>query len=372
MIGSPLRVDDAGRARLSHTHPGPLIAALLLAIFGLLTIHSASAELASSLLPRQATFLALGLICLGVVFLIDYHRLIDLAPFLYAGALVLLVLTLFIGHEVKGARSWLLIGPMRLQPAEFTKLATALLLARVLARGDQPYLDLRRLLQAGAIVAVPALLIAAQNDLGSTAMFAAMAATMVLVAGVRPRLLAALVLLGAIGAGLFWQFGMQPYQRSRIVSFLNAEQDPLGAGYQVRQSKIAVGSGMFWGRGYLQGTQSQLRFLPERSSDFIMAVLAEEWGFAGVAVVLGLYGLYIGSGVRIALRSRDRLGMLLVAGLLALFSFHVLYNTAMVVGLLPITGIPLPFLSHGGSFMMMNFLAVALILGIDHRRYVNR
>ena len=153
---------------------------------------------------------------------------------------------------------------------------------------------------------------------------------------------------------------------------MGPEQDPLGAGYQVRQSKIAVGSGQWLGRGYMQGTQSQLRFLPERHTDFIMAVLAEEWGFAGVVTVLGLYGLFILSGATIAMRSRDRAGILLVVGLLAVSAFHALYNSAMVVGLLPITGIPLPFLSYGGSFTLVNFLATGLILNVDFRRYVNR
>ena len=156
------------------------------------------------------------------------------------------------------------------------------------------------------------------------------------------------------------------------MTFVQPERDPLGSGYQVRQSKIAVGSGKMFGRGYGQGTQSQLRFLPARHTDFILAVLAEEWGFLGVAVVLSLYVLYIWSGARIAMRARDRAGILVVVGLLSVFCFHVLYNTAMVVGYLPITGIPLPFLSYGGTFTLFNFTATGIILGIDLRRYVNR
>ncbi len=165
---------------------------------------------------------------------------------------------------------------------------------------------------------------------------------------------------------------MKPYQRQRILSFLSPEEDPLVAGYQVRQSKIAVGSGQWTGRGYGQGTQSQLRFLPERHSDFAMAVLSEEWGFAGAITVLALYSLFIFSAAEIAVRSRDRAGILLVVGLVSVFASHVIYNTGMVVGLLPITGIPLPFISYGGSFMLFNFLATSLILNVDYRRYVNR
>ena len=165
---------------------------------------------------------------------------------------------------------------------------------------------------------------------------------------------------------------MQGYQRQRVITFLAPESDPLGAGYQVRQSKIAVGSGGLTGKGYMQGTQSQLRFLPARHTDFIFAVLAEEWGFLGVLAVLGLYALYIVSALRVALRARDRAGILLVVGLVSVFAFHVVYNTAMVVGLLPITGIPLPFLSYGGSFTLVNFVATGLILAVDVQRYVNR
>jgi rod shape determining protein RodA len=157
-----------------------------------------------------------------------------------------------------------------------------------------------------------------------------------------------------------------------VLTYLQPESDPLGAGYQVRQSKIAVGSGELLGKGYMQGTQSQLRFLPARHTDFILSVLAEEWGFLGVLVVFGLYISYITSAARIAMRARDRAGILLVTGLLSVQCFHILYNSAMVVGFVPITGIPLPFLSYGGSFTLFNFTATGIILGVDLRRYVNR
>ena len=157
-----------------------------------------------------------------------------------------------------------------------------------------------------------------------------------------------------------------------VITFLQPERDPLGSGYHIHQSKIAVGSGQLVGKGYMQGTQSQLRFLPARHTDFILAVLAEEWGFLGVVTVLCLFVLYIRSGARIAMRARDRSGILVVVGLLSVFCFHVLYNSAMVIGFLPTTGIPLPFLSYGGTFMLYNFTATGIILGVDLRRYVNR
>jgi rod shape determining protein RodA len=246
------------------------------------------------------------------------------------------------------------------------------MLARYLAGLAERQLETRHIVAALALAAVPMLLIAVEPDLGGAAMFAPMLAGMLLVAGVRARLLVAAALAAVLAAGLIWNFGMQSYQRERVVTFLAPAHDPLGAGYQVRQSRIAVGSGQVTGRGYLQGTQSQLRFLPARHTDFILAVIAEETGFLGVATVLGLYGAYLASAASIAQRARDRAGILLVTGLASLFAFHVVYNSAMVIGLVPVTGIPLPFLSYGGSFTLANWISVGLLLGVDFRRYVNR
>ncbi|MGH9360624.1 MAG: rod shape-determining protein RodA, partial [Thermoanaerobaculia bacterium] len=283
-----------------------------------------------------------------------------------------LVLVLFFGVERGGAKSWFEIGPGQIQPSEFAKLATVLFLARFLAGLNRRVLELPQIAAALGIVAVPMALVVVEPDMGGAALFVPLVAGMLLVAGVRVRLLGSAALLVLVLGGAIWTFGMRDYQRQRVVTFLQPESDPLGAGYQVRQSKIAVGSGQLTGKGYLQGTQSQLRFLPARHTDFILAVLAEEWGFLGVATVLGFYGLYIVSAARVAQRARDRAGIIVVVGLLSVFCFHVLYNSAMVVGLLPITGIPLPFLSYGGSFTLYNFLATGIILGVDLRRYVNR
>ena len=358
--------------RLSHLHLGPLVAALVLSAIGLVTVHSASAELAIDYLPRQLVFVAIGCVLMAVVFFIDYHQLVELSPILYGFGLLLLAAVLLIGHEAGGARSWIVLGPFRLQPSEPVKIATALLLARYLSQIRRSHLELREILTAASMVAVPMVLIALQRDLGSAAMYLPMLAGMLLVAGIRWQQIVAAGVLGALLAAGLWSFAMKPYQRQRVQSFLSPESDPLGAGYQARQSKIAVGSGQWAGRGYMQGTQSQLRFLPARHTDFIMAVLAEERGFLGVLAVLGLFGIYFTGALSIAARSRDRTGILLVTGLVSVIAFHALYNTAMVVGLLPITGIPLPFLSSGGSFTVVNFLATGLLLNIDDRRYVNR
>jgi rod shape determining protein RodA len=358
--------------QLSSIDGGLMLSALLLAAIGLATVHSASSELPVDYFPRQGAWVAVGLVLLVVVMSIDYHVLLDLSVVLYGLGIVSLVAVLVMGVERGGAANWLQIGPFQFQPSEFAKLATGLFLARYLAGLNMRVLEIRQVLTAAAIVAVPMILVAVEPDMGGAAMYSPLLAGMLLVAGIRMRLLVVAALIGLVLGSGVWMFGMKGYQRQRVLTFLAPETDPLGAGYQVRQSKIAVGSGELLGKGYMQGTQSQLRFLPARHTDFILAVLAEEWGFLGVAAVLGLYAIYISSAARIAIRARDRAGILLVVGLVSVICFHVLYNSAMVVGFMPNTGIPLPFLSYGGSFTMINFISTGIILGVDIRRYVNR
>jgi rod shape determining protein RodA len=358
--------------RLAEVRWGLLVAALLLAVAGLLTVHSASAEMRIDYLPRQALFVGVGLLLMLIAFSIDHRVLLGLSLPLYLLSLAALVAVLVIGIKAGGSRSWLGVGNWRLQPSEFAKLATALLLARYLETANQRFLALRQIVIACLIVGVPMALIVVEPDLGGAGMFVPMLAGALLVAGVRLRVLVGAALLAMVLGGLVWSFGMQPYQRDRVLTYLQPARDPLGKGYQLRQSKIAVGSGELAGKGYMQGTQSQLRFLPARHTDFIFAVLAEEWGFLGVAAALALYALYLFSGAQVAMRARDRAGILLVVGLLSMTAFHVVYNTAMVVGMTPVSGIPLPFISYGGSFMLANFIATGIILGVDFRRYVNR
>lgn len=365
--------DEKPRFRvLSSVDLGLTLSALLLAAIGLLTVHSASAEMPVDYFPRQAMWVGIGFVLLLIVVSIDYHVLLDLSLILYGLGIASLVAVLLFGVVRGGAANWLQIGPFQFQPSEFAKLATGLLVARYLAGLNRRVLDLPQIFTAVAIVALPMVLVAVEPDMGGAAMFAPLIAGMLLVAGIRTRLLITAALIAIVlGAGI-WTFGMKSYQRQRVITYLAPETDPLGAGYQVRQSKIAVGSGELLGKGYMQGTQSQLRFLPARHTDFILSVLAEEWGFLGVLVVFGLYISYITSAARIAVRARDRAGILIVTGLLSVQCFHILYNSAMVIGFTPITGIPLPFLSYGGSFTMVNFLSTGIMLGVDLRRYVNR
>ena len=349
-----------------------LVAALLLSMIGLATVHSASSELAIDYLPRQALWVGVGLLVFLVSFSLDYQTLTKFAMGIYLVSIVTLILVLFIGQEAGGSKSWLGFGSYRIQPSEFAKIATVLFLARYLASRNRLILRTREVIVASTIVALPMVLVVLESDLGGAAMFVPMLIGMLWLSGLEWRFVLVCMLIAMVIGIAAWGLVLQDYQKDRVRTFLSPERDPLGAGYQLQQSKIAVGSGQFMGRGYQQGTQSQLRFLPARHTDFVFSVLAEEWGFLGVAVVMVLYAIYVLNGARVAVRARDRVGILLVVGLLSMFTFHVLYNTAMVVGLVPITGIPLPFLSYGGSFTLANFISTGLILGVDFRRFVNR
>lgn len=373
-ISSALPLPDA-RPRFEHLATirwGLLAAALALAGVGLATVHSASAELGTDFFSRQLVWIAVGLVAMVVAFSFNYHTLLGFSLPFYVFALVALVAVLGLGYEAGGALGWFRLGSVGVQPSEFAKLVTALYLARYLAAPSPRQLPLRQIATAVGLVGLPMLLIALEPDLGGAAMFVPMAAGMLLVSGVRVRILLTTLAACLVAGLLIWSLGMKPYQRQRVLTFLAPDTDPLGAGYQVRQSKIAVGSGEVTGRGYGQGTQSQLRFLPARHTDFILSVLAEEWGFVGVGTVLLLYAAYLANVAAVAMRAQDRAGILLVVGLGSTFAFHVLYNSAMVIGLVPVTGIPLPFLSYGGSFTLLNFISLGLILGVDFRRFANR
>jgi rod shape determining protein RodA len=371
--GSLPRPDEAPRlGQLAGLRWSLPLCALALTGIGLATILSAAADFGPDYLRRQLVWSLAGLVVMGVAFALDYQRILAWSLPIYASALATLLLVLPFGYRAGGSVGWFRVGSVGLQPSELAKLATALLIAWYLSGESERLLSLRQLAAVAGIAALPMLLVAVQPDLGGAAMFAPIVAGVLLVAGVRMRLLVATFAVLLVAGGLVWSFGMREYQRQRVLTFLQPERDPLGAGYQVRQSKIAVGSGQLTGRGFRQGTQSQLRFLPVRHTDFVLAVLAEERGFLGVGFVLALYAGLLGAAASVAARARDRAGVLLVVALTSTLAFHVLYNSAMVIGLVPITGIPLPFLSYGGSFTLVCWAALGLVLNVDYRRHVNR
>lgn len=346
--------------------------ALGLSVIGLALISSASSEQTTNYVSRQSVWIVMGVLVLVTAALVDYSVLLRHAFWIYLAAVAAVAAVTFFGHEAGGARSWIGVGGFGGQPSDFCKIATVLLLARRLASHRRPVPPGGGLWAAAAIVAVPVLLIAEQPDMGGAMMFVPVLGAMAVTAGITVRATFTAAAVAAALAVAIWFFApLKEYQKDRVLSFLRPEADPLGAGYQVRQSRIAVGSGQAFGKGFGEGTQANLRFMPTPHTDFVFGVLAEEHGFAGVTLVMALFLIYLGNGVRVALAARDPAGVLLVVGLLSFIAGHVLYNTAMVVGLLPITGIPLPFLSYGGSFILFCFTATGLIVGIDLRRFVN-
>jgi rod shape determining protein RodA len=350
--------------------------ALLLAGFGVLTILSAAhSGHGSGLYLKQLYLVGLGLPCLLVSLLVDYRRLADRAVPLYLLAVGALVYVLFFGPRIAATRRWISLGSfhgsLQLQPSELVKLVAALFVAKVFAESRSETLGIRDVLGPGAAVGLLALLIAAEPDLGTAFCLIPLFLSVAFLAGLRMRAVLALFLVLLMVGGLGWQFALKDYQKTRIYTFLDPSLDPKGAGYQKIQSQIAVGSGGLLGKGYKQGSQAQLGYLPARHTDFVFSVLAEEMGFVGVLTVLALYLLLLWRMLETAQLARDRVGAFLAAGIAATFAFQVVYNVAMVAGLLPVKGLPLPLMSYGGSSILSSLLAVGLILNVRMRRFAN-
>ena len=347
--------------------------AIVLALIGCMLVYSATfySEPGLKTFKRQMLWVAIGLALMIAFMLVDYHVIFDIAPILYAIGIVLLIYLLFWGRLTANVKSWIHIGPFQFQPAEFMKLFTALMLARFFDSNDRAYLDFRSFLFAMGIIGLPVGLIIVQPDFGSAASFFPLIAVAMFFGGIRARVWVAMILIVAIALPIGWGFFLKPYQRERVMTFLNPERDPRGSGYQVIQAKIAIGSGGIHGKGFGNGTQGKFGFIPEHHTDFIFSVLGEEWGFIGVVIVLGLYLYFVIQALTFAKHARDRGGTFLVIGLISFFIFHILINVSMQIGILPTTGIPLPLISYGGSSTMMFFMAIGLMLNVDMRRFVN-
>jgi len=319
---------------------------------------------------RQVSWIGMGLVGMFLVSRLDYHAVLDKAPILYLIGLVALVAVLAAGHSRFGAKRWIPIFGEFFQVSELVKLIIIIVVARFFADVRSERLSLIDLFKAGALVAVPLGLILLQPDLGTALVLVPVAVAGAFLAGLQWKHAAALLLACAMMVPVAWH-SLKPYQKDRVTTFLRPEDDPKGSGYQILQSKIAVGSGGFWGKGLGNGSQNQLGFVPVRYSDFIVAALAEELGFAGVFVVLVLYTALLLRLIQNAQRAKDRAGMFLVMGVAAILGFHVLVNVAMVIGFMPVTGIPLPLMSYGGSATLFIFLALGLVMNVRLRRFVN-
>jgi len=346
--------------------------ALLLSGLGVLTILSAAhSGRGSGLYLKQLYLIGLGLLCLLLSLLVDYRRLADRAVPLYLLGVSALLYVLFFGPRIAATRRWVLIGSFQLQPSELVKLVAALFVAKVFAESRSETLGLRDILGPGAAVGLLALLIAAEPDLGTAFCLIPLFLSVAFLAGLRMKAVLALFLVLLVVGGLGWHFALKDYQKSRIYTFLDPSLDPKGAGYQKIQSQIAVGSGGLLGKGYKQGSQAQLGYLPARHTDFVFSVLAEEMGFLGVLTVLALYLLLLWRMLETAQLARDRVGAFLAAAIAVTFAFQVVYNVAMVAGLLPVKGLPLPLMSYGGSSVLSSLIAVGLILNVRMRRFAN-
>lgn len=343
-----------------------LVSALLLFIgIGLLNAYSTGGE---PLLRRQAVHLLVGsgvMIALAHVGPGSYARW---APWFYAATVAALVAVFVVGSSAKGAQRWLAAGGLQFQPAELAKIATPLMTAAFLAkRGGAARLSV--VAGAAAFIMLPVLLVGRQPDLGTAVIIAVAGVGLLVIAGLRWRLLAAFGAVVLASLPFVWYYGLEGYQRERVLSFLDPDRNPLAGGYQVLQSKIAIGSGGLYGKGWLGGTQSQLEFLPERSTDFAFAVLAEEFGLLGVAVFLVLAGIVIFRGFWIAGQSQDPFGRLVAASLVFSFFVHVFVNVGMVSGLLPVVGLPLPLISYGGTSLVTTMAAFGIVMSMfSHRR----
>jgi len=347
---------------------------VIIAAMGIVNLYSAGFNRtppgSNPIYLKQVYWLAVGLALMGLTLLYDYRHLAKLAYPIYIISLVLLLAVMFGGKMVSGSRRWLPLGPFAFQPAELTKIAIILVLARYFSRRQTgSLLRFRDLLAPMAMVLIPVLLIVRQPDLGSGILVLLVAMSMLLFVGINWRTLLGSTMTLVLLSPVIWHF-LKDYQRQRVLTFLNPEQDPLGAGYHIIQSKIAVGSGMFWGKGFLHGTQSQLHFLPEQHTDFVFSVFAEEWGFLGSVVLLLLFTGLTLWGLQVARDCKENFGQLLALGVTSLILWQFIINIGMVSGLMPVVGIPLPFFSYGGSSLITTLVGVGFLLNIRMRRFL--
>ena len=350
-----------------------LVAAMVVATgLGLLMLYSATRLSGGALFHRQLMWLAVAAVVFVAAVVVDYRFWAGLAVPAYVASCAALLLVLISARAISGARSWFEMGFFNIQPAEIAKLATILMLARYVEERKGFGLSSRSLLMLVGIVALPVALIAAQPDLGSSLPFFPLLFVVVVLSGIRWKLLMILGLVAALMVPVVYFSGvLKPYQKERVLTFLDPLSDPQGAGWQVLQSRIAVGSGGLWGRGLLQGSQGQLEFLPESHTDFIMSVLSEEIGFAGASCALIVYFVLFSRIVAAARSARDRLGAYIAMGVAAVLCSQAILNIGVILGLMPTTGVPLPLMSYGGSSLVTCYAALGLVLNVRMRCLVN-
>jgi rod shape determining protein RodA len=377
-LGDLTRRPDGSRRSLADTWQSVdailVVCVLALAGLGLVMVYSATRGAEppydQSFVVRQALFVAIGLVAMGVVALFDYRRIRDWAWVPFGASIVMLLAVISpLGSNIKGSQRWFSVGPFTLQPSEFTKVALIIIVAAMLA-GWSGQVDVPRLVRVLVVAAVPMVLVLAQPDLGTVLAYMGIVVAMLLVGGVRARYLLVLLAMGLLlSTAVITSDTLASYQRDRLTSFIDPASDSQGITYNQNQSVTAVASGGLLGQGLFEGPQTQLRFVPEQETDFIFTVVTEELGFVGGVLVLGLYGVLCWRMWRIAQQSRDLFGTLLASGVLIIFVFQIFANVGMATGIMPVTGITLPFVSYGGSSILTMMVAAGLTLSVGVRRF---
>ncbi len=344
---------------------------VILAAIGLVTIYSATYTQGFYIYNKHLSWLIIGSLFFLVAVILDYSILERYAYIIYGASLLMLVYVLIFGSEVAGTHRWISLGFISFQPSEFAKIALILALARYFSTKKMPRagMTIRNLAKPSLLLIVPFLLVAKEPDLGTALIFLLIFGSMILVIKVRRRTLILTFLAFAPVVPLLWS-SLKGYQKARILSFISPSSNTLGDGYHLMQSKIAIGSGGFFGKGFTKGTQGSLKFLPEHHTDFIFPILAEEWGFMGSFILCTLFLILILRGINAAANSKDRFGFLVALGISLMFFWHVLINLAMVAGLAPVVGMPLPFLSYGGSFLITSLIGIGVLVNIGMRRFI--
>lgn len=371
---TPLHVEE--RTLFKKLDINLIIVIFALNVIGLINLYSAthgpSSTDVSSLFVSQIMWLLVGWTVFLVITLLDYAVVSKIAIGIYILNLLAIIYVTFFGKVALGAQRWIDLGFFRYQPSETMKLALIMLMAKILAtRSSHGHgMGFKEMFVPLITLGVPFVFVVEQPDLGTAMMLAAIGGSMLIFTKVKRIILASAVVLGIIALPVAWKFVLHDYQKNRVLTFLSPTSDPRGTGYNSIQSKIAVGSGRFFGKGFMKGTQSQLEFLPERHTDFIYSVLSEEHGFVGSLAVLGLFCFLFITGIRVATNARDKFGALLTVGVLCYIFWHMFINVGMVIGLLPIVGVPLPLLSYGGSSMLTTMAGLGLISSVAYRRYL--
>jgi len=348
------------------------LAVLALIAMGIFFIYSAAFSKISGasklFYERQLIWAFVGCGLFLFFFYWDYRKLLKWAPLFYCLGLFFLFFVLLIGSKKLGAQRWLSIGGFAFQPSEFSKLSLILVLSAYLSHFSEHHMKFKYFLGALVLMALPMLFIMKQPDLGTALIYLPIFLTMLYVARVPLKYLIGLLVSGMAVSPFMWMF-LKEYQKNRLLVFMNPDRDPLGAGYNLIQSKIAVGSGGWFGKGWLEGTQNQLNFLPERHTDFIFSVIGEEWGFLGGLLVLLLFFIVISGALNVSDKAQDQSGQIMASGIAAFFIAHVFINIGMTIGIMPITGLPLPFVSYGGTSLIVMMAALALLQNIYSRRF---